>query len=203
MSTKTTSQTVKKYENSTDRNLEIINLFGLLGGGVIIKILFNNQGPANASIFGYGLSAIATFLLVVITFAFNTPYNSAETQENPDTLSNNFNLMIPPFLLLIVLVWSIILNISNFKQVNKSNLPKEFGMYSFLSSFLIIVQIISLFIYFNREFGLLFFINKASSREKGELKIEDAKIIQYVLFIFNVIILGMMQIVLEFFTTDG
>ena len=41
MSTKTTSQTVKKYENSTDRNLEIINLFGLLGGGVIIKILFN------------------------------------------------------------------------------------------------------------------------------------------------------------------
>ncbi len=26
MSTKTTSQTVKKYENSTDRNLEIINL---------------------------------------------------------------------------------------------------------------------------------------------------------------------------------
>jgi len=203
MSTKTGSQTGKKYENSTDRNLEITNLFGLLAGGIIIKILFNNQGPANASIWGYGLSAIATFLLVVITFAFNTPYIKAESEGHPDDLSNNFELMIPPFLLLIVLVWSIILNISNFKEVNKSNLPKEFGFYSFLSSFLIIVQIISLFIYFNREFGLLFFVNKESNKEKGEFKIEDAKTIQYILFLFNIIILGIMQIVLEFFTTDG
>ena len=41
MSTKTDSQTGKKYQNSTDRSLEITNLFGLLAGGVIIKILFS------------------------------------------------------------------------------------------------------------------------------------------------------------------
>ena len=187
-----------RFLDSTNRNLEILNLFGLLAGGVIIKIIFEGQGPANSSIWGYGLSTIATFLLIVITIAFNIK----DRGENPK-IGNNFDLMIPPLLLLIVLVWTIILNISNFKEINKFILPSEYGVYSFLSSFLIIVQIISLFIYFNKEYDLLFFNNSNRKKEREEVRIQDVKTIQYALFIFNIIILGMMQIVLEFFTTDG
>lgn len=185
---------------STNRNLEITNLFGLLVGGVIVKIFFSSQGVASASIWGYGLSALATFLLVIISFAFKSKINF---NDKGNTLVETINSMMPPFLLLIILIWAIILNVSNFDAVNKTNLPKEYGQYSFISSFLIIIQIISLFIYFNNKYGLLFFTQTQERRLKEKIKIVDATETIYILFLFNAIMLGMMQIVLQFFTTDG
>jgi hypothetical protein len=185
---------------STNRNLEITNLFGLLVGGVIVKIFFSSQGVASASIWGYGLSALATFLLVIISFAFKSKINF---NDKGNTLIETINSMMPPFLLLIILIWAIILNVSNFDAVNKTNLPKEYGQYSFISSFLIIIQIISLFIYFNNKYGLLFFSQTQERRLKEKIKIVDATETIYILFLFNAIMLGMMQIVLQFFTTDG
>lgn len=185
---------------STNRNLEITNLFGLLVGGVIVKIFFSSQGVASASIWGYGLSALATFLLVIISFAFKSKINF---NDKGNTLLETINSMMPPFLLLIILIWAIILNVSNFDAVNKTNLPKEYGQYSFISSFLIIIQIISLFIYFNNKYGLLFFTQTQERRLKEKIKIVDATETIYILFLFNAIMLGMMQIVLQFFTTDG
>jgi len=184
---------------STNRNLEIVNLFGLLVGGVIVKIFFSSQGPASASIWGYGLSALATFFLVVISIAFLTKYDTSDRGGLVEIIDS----MLPSLLLLIILIWAIILNVSNFNAVNKTNLPKEYGQYSFISSFLIIIQIISLFIYFNNKYGLLFFTQSDKRVLKGQIKIIDAKETIYILFLFNIIMLGMMQIVLEFFTTDG
>lgn len=184
---------------STNRNLEIVNLFGLLVGGVIVKIFFSSQGPASASIWGYGLSALATFFLVVISIAFLTKYDTPGYAGLVEIIDS----MLPSLLLLIILIWAIILNVSNFNAVNKTNLPKEYGQYSFISSFLIIIQIISLFIYFNNKYGLLFFTQSDKRVLKGQIKIIDAKETIYILFLFNIIMLGMMQIVLEFFTTDG
>lgn len=184
---------------STNRNLEIVNLFGLLVGGVIVKIFFSSQGPASASIWGYGLSALATFFLVVISIAFLTTYDKSRRTGLVEIIDS----MLPSLLLLIILIWAIILNVSNFNVVNQKNLPKEYGQYSFISSFLIIIQIISLFIYFNNEYGFLFFIQSEKRNLKEQIKIIDAKETIYILFLFNIIMLGMMQIVLEFFTTDG
>ena len=184
---------------STNRNLEIVNLFGLLVGGVIVKIFFSSQGPASASIWGYGLSALATFFLVVISIAFLTTYDKSRRTGLVEIIDS----MLPSLLLLIILIWAIILNVSNFNVVNQKNLPKEYGQYSFISSFLIIIQIISLFIYFNNKYGLLFFTQSDKRVLKGQIKIIDAKETIYILFLFNIIMLGMMQIVLEFFTTDG
>jgi hypothetical protein len=185
---------------STNRSLEITNIFGLLAGGIIVKIFFSNQGLANASIWGYGLSAVAAFLLVVISFAFKAKITASEPK---DTVGGTFGAMVPPLLLLIILIWAIILNVSNFDIINKTNLPKEYGYYSFISSFLIIVQIISLFIYFNNKYGLLFISQSKKNEIKEKTKIIESGSVMYILFLFNAIILGMMQIVLEFFTTDG
>ena len=185
---------------STNRNLEITNIFGLLAGGIIVKIFFNKQGLANASIWGYGLSAVAAFLLVVISFAFKSKISISESK---DSVGGTFSAMVPPLLLLIILIWAIILNVSNFDTINKTNIPKEYGFYSFISSFLIVVQIISLFIYFNNKYGLLFISQSKRNEIKEKTKMIESGSMMYILFLFNAIILGMMQIVLEFFTTDG
>ena len=190
---------------ATNRNLEISNLFALLGGGILIKIIFNAQGPANSTIWGYGLSSVAIFLLLIISISFSPGISKLPDEKNIENYLNIFvKYALPPTLLLIIILWVIGQTISNFKKINSNILPREFNLYSFISSFLIIVQSISLYKYFNEEFNLEYRSNKKSSAEmQDKIAILDNSAILYILTILNVIILGMMQIVLEFFTTDG
>jgi len=191
---------------STNRNLEITNLFALVAGGIIIKIIFNAQGPANATIWGYSLSAIAVFLLLIISIAFSN--NNYPTQENILNIFIKFAL--PPALLLILLIWTIGQTITFFKKINSGILPEEFSIYSFISSFLIIVQAINLYMFYNEEYGIQIVGQKRKSKQQIEsLNIQDEienidnSSLMYILTIINSVILGMMQIVLTFFTTDG
>jgi len=187
---------------STNRNLEITNLFALVAGGIIIKIIFYSQGPANSTIWGYSLSAIAVFLLMIISISFS--YNSKlRAQENIFDLLIKFGL--PSMLFLLLLVWAIGQTISFFDKINSQVLPEEFNMYSFISSFLIIVQAINLYMFFNEEYSIQYQGNKSQKKKQDEAEIEnmDNTSIMYILTIINTVILGMMQIVLTFFTTDG
>ncbi len=184
---------------STNRKFEITNLFALLAGGIIIKILFYGQGPANATIWGYSLSALAVFLLLTISIAFSN------FKDNPLKQVENVVVKygLPPIILLILLVWTISMNISNFKKINSGLLPEEFGVYSFISSFLIIIQSISLYRFYNEQYKLQYNTKSRVSNIEEIIKSTDNQGIMYILTILNLIILGMMQIVLEFFTTDG
>ena len=58
---------------SVNRTFEIANLFALLVGGIIIKIAFSGNNPANSTIWGYGLSSIALFLLMILSLALANP----------------------------------------------------------------------------------------------------------------------------------
>ena len=58
---------------SSNRTFEIYNLFALLVGGIIIKIAFSGNNPANSTIWGYGLSSIALFLLMILSLALANP----------------------------------------------------------------------------------------------------------------------------------
>jgi hypothetical protein len=95
------------------------------------------------------------------------------------------------------------MNISNFKKINSGLLPEEFGVYSFISSFLIIIQSISLYRFYNEQYKLQYNTKSRVSNIEEIIKSTDNQGIMYILTILNLIILGMMQIVLEFFTTDG
>ena len=60
-----------KAHFTTDRKLEINNLFALVGAGIAIKLIFNSNNPANSTIWGYGLSSLALFLLLMIGYALS------------------------------------------------------------------------------------------------------------------------------------
>ncbi len=206
MSSKSSEPTGTAAMFSTNRNLEITNLFALVAGGILIKILFYSQGPANATIWGYTLSAIAVFLLMIICISFSN--TNMQREENVLTTLIKFGL--PSGLFLILLIWTIGQAISFFNKINSGILPEEFNMYSFISSFLIIVQAINLYMFFNEEYSIQYRGSKNKSSQKQKEKETEAEIenmdntsIMYILTIINGVILGMMQIVLTFFTTDG
>lgn len=199
MSSKSSEPTGTAAMFSTNRNLEITNLFALVAGGILIKIIFYSQGPANATIWGYTLSAIAVFLLMIICISFA---NNGKTNGN--IIDDLIKFGLPPGLFLILLIWTIGQTIRFFKKINSGILPEEFNMYSFISSFLIIVQAINLYMFFNEEYSIQFTGNKNNTQqEQAEIENMDNTSIMYILTIINSVILGMMQIVLTFFTTDG
>ena len=190
---------------STNRKLEITNLFALVAGGIFIKIFFYSSGPANSTIWGYSLSVMALFLLTVISITLDPTNKPSSTNSNlgSNLFRTFFEQGLPPITLLLLLIWAIGMAIKYFKQMEQGNLPQEFYSYSFISSFLLILQAISLFTFFNARYNLLYTENKPEDKQKNLKNSLSSTSIMYVLTTFNTIILGLMQIILAFFLTDG
>lgn len=193
------------YLLSTNRKLEITNIFALIVGGVLIKLLLYNHGPANSTIWGYGLSIVGVFLVIIISIAFSDDKDRTSQNQNIETiLSKLITLGLPPILLIILLIWAVILALNNFSKLNNSVLPNEYYLYTFISSITIIIQIIALYMYFNNIRIKLFKTTPTSpQREELNSNINDIGVLNYILSVINIVILGMMQIVLDYFTTDG
>lgn len=179
---------------SVNRPFEIYNLFALLVGGIIIKIAFSGNNPANSTIWGYGLSSIALFLLMILSLAL----------ANPKQLEEKFFLnfiayAMPSFLLFILISWVVIINVTYTDKINSGILPTEFNFYSLLSSIIMILQTGVLF---------MFYIDKLKTYRVGlnsipTISSSKNSTITYLFSLVNMLLIGMMQIVLTFFATDG
>ena len=189
------SQPISQPQNyfSVNRTFEIYNLFALLVGGIIIKMAFSGNNPANSTIWGYGLSSIALFLLMILSLAL----------ANPKQLEEKFFLnfiayAMPSFLLFILISWVVIINVTYTDKINSGILPTEFNFYSLLSSIIMILQAGVLF---------MFYIDKLKTYKVGNsiptISSSKNSTITYLFSLVNMLLIGMMQIVLTFFATDG
>jgi hypothetical protein len=186
---------------STNRQLELANLLALTLAGIVIKLMFNSANPANATIWGYGLSSMSLFLLLMISFAL------ANHEEMKAGLSKFMEIFsqyaLPTLLLLLLLAWSIVLNITYSDKINGPNLPSEFNLYSLLSSIVILLQTVVLFLFYDDKFNLTTLQQTALKRQAEEVDSTKNSTITYIFTLINALLIGMMQIVLTFFTTDG
>ena len=80
------------------------------------------------------------------------------------------------------------LNINYFTKINKGEISSEFKLYSFVSSFIIFLQLFVVYKYFNAD------------KEKTK---QAFTLFSYLLTLTNIILIGIMTIILLFFSTDG
>ena len=190
---------------SHNNHLDLLNIVVLACIGIIIKLFFSenytrlgNMGPASSTIWGYGLTAIALSIMV-----FMGIYTSKKIFEVEKNITRDANLVgisllntLPIILTLFVIMYTIFLNFSYFTRINTDKVTRDYHTYSFMSSFLIIVQIILISTYlFNN-------ILKNNTDSKIDNKIELSKNITYVLCVVNFIFVFMIHISLAFFSTD-
>ena len=188
---------------SHNNHLDLLNIVVLACVGIIIKLFFSenysrlgNIGPASSTIWGYGLTAIALSIMV-----FMGIYVSKKIFEKPlDSTKNNliglmFANVFPIVLTLFVIMYTIFLNFSYFTRINSDKVTRDYHTYSFMSSFLIIVQIILISTYLFH-----YLLNNGDPNRKT--KIELSKNITYILCVVNFIFLLMIHISLAFFSTD-
>jgi hypothetical protein len=186
---------------SHNNNLDFMIIVVLAGMGIIIKLFFpekfsrlGNTGPATSTIWGYGLSAIA--LSIMLFMGIYVSKNIFE--KNGNFVEMLFSNVSPIFLTLLILIYAIFLNFQYFKRINSNRVTNEYHTYSFMSSVLTIIQIGLVSTY-------LFYYLSNTDKEGADfnnMKIELSKNAVYILSIINFLFLMMINISLQFFSTD-
>ena len=179
---------------SHNNNLDLLNIVVLACAGIIIKLFFQenysvlgNIGPASSTIWGYGLTAIALSIMLFIGIYFSKNLFESKQLDIMALFSN----VTPIFLTLLVIVYIIYLNFVYFTRINTNKVTPDYHTYSFMSSILIIVQILLISKY-------LFSYLSATDDSSREI----SKNATYILSLVNFIFVLMIHISLAFFSTD-
>ena len=179
---------------SHNNNLDLLNIVVLACAGIIIKLFFQenysvlgNIGPASSTIWGYGLTAIALSIMLFIGIYFSKNLFESKQLDIMALFSN----VTPIFLTLLVIVYIIYLNFVYFTRINTNKVTPDYHTYSFMSSILIIVQILLISKY-------LFSYLSATTDSSREI----SKNATYILSLVNFIFVLMIHISLAFFSTD-
>jgi ABC-type multidrug transport system fused ATPase/permease subunit len=187
---------------SHNNNLDFMIIVVLAGMGIIIKLFFpekfsrlGNTGPATSTIWGYGLTAIA--LSIMLFMGIYVSKNIFE--KNGNFVEMLFSNVSPIFFTLLIIMYAIFLNFQYFKRINSNRVTNEYHTYSFMSSVLTIVQIGLVTTYL---FYYLSNTDKEGGADFNNTKIELSKNAVYILSIINFLFLMMINISLQFFSTD-
>lgn len=168
--------------------------------GLLIRILFSsNNEYATATIWGYGFSVLALFGLIVTSFAI-----SSKNQMNQGVVGF-FKVLLKnagPIVLTISII-SLILaqNISFYKIINSGKVAPQYYQFSGVSGFLILIQT-SLVI----KYLMDILKGNTSNSNTSEMMVALASELNSIILILtvaNIGIIGILQVILQYFSTDG
>lgn len=198
------------YVKSSIIPFDINVLTGTAVAGLIIKMFFGQNlsndgatGPAMASIWGYGVLALSLMGLLVVTLALGSRVDMQNSVIS--FIKSGLKNSLPVFLLLLIITWLISMNIQYFTRINQGKVANEFNTISTASSAMIVLQIILLLKYLRDvaisskgEIAGKSFLSKAYAFISSQIGV-----FLYLLAAVNLILAGAMQVILQFFSTDG
>jgi len=181
-----------------------VQIFSLLCiVGILAKLILGQvtTDTATATVYGYGFGVLSLLGLIMTSFAISS--------KDPASRSfiGFFTVIIKnalPIILTIIVV-SLVLaqNILFYKQINDGRVTDEYKQFSGISSFFVVVQCVLVIKYLTnillgeqrKEAGL-------SGRIMATLSSEISSIV-WILSIINIGIVGILQVILKYFSTDG
>ena len=196
----------------TNTEYDMHNMIGFSIVGILIKLFFGSNtedgssGPASASIWGYGVVALAIISVLVIFISLASTITNIEKFNVVGFLKTLVKYTFPSLLTLIVLIWLITLNVIYFKRINQGKVADEYYTYSTMTTFIVIFQIITLFKYLNDNLSKIntqISVDAASGKGSFNIANDSMAYATYFFTFLNFIFIGIMTIVLEFFSTDG
>jgi hypothetical protein len=186
---------------TSNNNLDLLNLIVLACAGVIIKVFFKenysrlgNVGPATTTIWGYGLTGLALTIMVFVAISYTNIKKGEELFGNGVNFYASLGMVTPIIFTLLVIIYIIYLNIIFFTRINSNKVTPDYHTYSFMSSALLLLQIIFISNYLLQKLNV--------SDNKVDVTTELTKMVTYILSFVNIIFIFMIHITLVFFSTD-
>lgn len=198
--------------------MNLLNLVVLAYSGIIIKIFFQenytklgNSGPASTTIWGFGLTALALFIMIFMSIGLTSKNDKSHLYLEDDSALITFikavmNNTLPVLLTFILVMYMIILNFIYYTRINSNKITDTYVTYSFFSSVLLIIQISVIVKYmFNLvyEKHIINPENNLSYANKINKETNIIKSLSFVLIFINFILVIIKHILLAFFSTDG
>ena len=174
---------------------------GLCIIGIMIRLFIGGQNDyATATVWGYGFSVLALLGLLISSFAIQTKDLMKRGLSGffTDILQN----AIPIIFTICILSLILYQNIYFYENINIGKVAPQYYQFSGVSAFLIIVQV-------------CFVIRYLSDILTGTITDDDNKNAYYMLLaskmssiiiiltVANIGIIGILQVILQFFSTDG
>ena len=198
----------------TDQRYDINNMVIFAVVGLCIKWFFGNtpsadgtSGKASATIWGYGIVALALLGILIISFALGSDNMRERGYMGMWPFLKGISAeSFPSLFTLIILFWIITLNLTYFQKINKGLVATEYFTFSNSTTMMLFFQLIALFKYLNNRIKLLQLTKtQASATEISATKKENSRLAFgiYFLTFLNLVLTMMMNITLEYFSTDG
>lgn len=163
-----------------------------LVGFLLMIMLGTTADPATLSVITFGIIVISLLVCVFIPISVSTQFRSFKL-----LLLNN----IPVFFTILLSIWTIIIYSTYFDKINERNVSKEFYGFANMSLFVMAGQVYVSFL------ALAAFLNTIYGNDMNKNKMKSIlnkmKSILYLLTPLNILLLSVMHVILEFFSTDG
>ena len=185
-------------------NFDINVLIMFIVVGICIKLFFGgtttsdgSDGPANAAIWSYGIIAFSVLSIMIITYALALGSQSSSAGVSPIAFfANVASASMPALSVLFVVIWLLTLNITYFTKINEGTVASEYYTYSQISTALLVFQ---LMLFFK---SIVYDTNETKTPALVE-RSETMATMTYLFCVLNLVFIGMMTIILRFFSTDG
>ena len=184
------------------------NVLALCIIGVIIKLLFGNNytedgsnGPASSALWGYGLATLAIFFLMFVQLHRDIKSKPSSSDSNMKNIQGMFSILVnilPILLMFIVLSWLVLLNYQYYNQINTGRVASEYNQFSNMSTVMVLLQMAIMFKYIYTLIN-----SKKSTPQAVEIEASKYSSVSYLIALLNIVFIGMMNIIILYFSTDG
>ncbi len=200
VNTSNSNKTIPEPINRLPYDVKIFSFLCVMG--ILVKIIFGNASHeyATATVWGYGFSILALFGLLVGSFGIS--YKDQATSGTFGFIKLIFKNALPVILNITIIALILAQNISFYKQINSGRVADEYYQFSGVSSFLILVQSVLVINY------LMDILSGEQSKNADKTSIlsslaSEMSSIILILSVMNVGIIGVLQVILKYFSTDG
>lgn len=168
---------------------------------LVVRMIFAEVGKdyATATVSTYGFSLLALMGILASSFALN--YKGEMKESSYSFFKKMVSHAIPSLTLAIIIIAILVQNIVYFDKINEGKVAGEYFQFSGVSSFLILVQLGLVLKY-------MMDIMKGTSSNNDTSKLFSilANELFYIILIvtmLNLFMTGILQVILQFFSTDG
>lgn len=171
--------------------------------GILVRMIFAKvpNDYATATVYGYSFSILALFGLLVSSFALF--YKSQFSQGIMGFLKVILKNAVPVILTIISLSLVLAQSIYYYDRINSGKVATEYFQYSGISSMVLLLEV-AVVIKFVLNF--LGSINDPKNTNKEGIMASMASemfSLVLILFVVNLALTGLLQVILQFFSTDG
>lgn len=189
-------------------DIQIFSLLCIIG--ILVQVFFG-QAPkffgqssndyATATVYGYGFCLLSLFGLLISSFAISS--RDSTSQGFSGFINVVLKNAMPLIVTVIVVALILTLNIIYYAQLNSGSVADEYYQFSNMSSFFMLVQFVIIIKYLIDL--LLGKQRKDEGKSSGLMNALAGELssVVWVLSIINISIVGILYVILKYFSTDG